>query len=43
MKKKVTKVKEIGLKFDQAKSKWFLMPFVQLGYIVDVITFGSVK
>lgn len=35
--------KEKGLKFDQAKDRWDLLPYVEVEEIVKVLTFGAQK
>ncbi len=34
---------EIGLKFDEGKIPWFLLPFKEIGEIVEILGFGANK
>lgn len=35
--------KEIGLKLDNDKTQWYLMPWKQLKVVADILTFGAKK
>lgn len=35
--------KEKGVKFDEEKPRWDLLPFREVGQVVDVLTMGAIK
>jgi hypothetical protein len=41
--KKVVEEKELGQKFDNDKPRWELLPYKEVGEIVDVLTSGAKK